>query len=91
MHGRSLRSCLDPDKDGVSSKMKVYTICVRSAMVYGTETWAINVEQGTRLERTEMKMVRWMCGVSLRMWREDARDHVKWRRLLWGSRRPTPA
>lgn len=27
------------------------------------------------------------CG----MRREDARDRVKWRRLLWGSRRPTPA
>ena len=57
-------------KKGVSSKMKgkVYAMCVRSAMVYqyGTETWAMNVEQGTRLERTEMKMVRWMCGVSLR-------------------------
>ena len=40
--------------------------CVRSAMVYGSETWAMNVEQSARLERTEMGMVRWMCGVSLR-------------------------
>ena len=40
--------------------------CVRSAMVYGSETWAMNVEQSARLERTEMRMVRWMRGVSLR-------------------------
>ena len=47
-------------------KGKVYVTCVRSAMVYGSETWAMNVEQSARLERTEMGMVRWMCGVSLR-------------------------
>ena len=47
-------------------KGKVYVMCVRSAMVYGSETWAMNVEQSARLERTEMRMVRWMCGVSLR-------------------------
>ena len=35
-------------------------------MVYGSETWAMNVEQSARLERTEMRMVQWKCGVSLR-------------------------
>ena len=35
-------------------------------MVYGSETWAMNVEQSARLEWTEVRMVRWMCGVSLR-------------------------
>ena len=44
-------------------KGKVYVMC---AMVYGSETWAMNVEQSVSLERTEMKMVRWMCGVSPR-------------------------
>ena len=47
-------------------KGKVYAACVRSVMIYGSETWAITGEQRERLERTEMKMVRWMCGVSLR-------------------------
>ena len=40
--------------------------CVRSVMVYGSETWAMNVEQSARLERTEMRMVQSMCCVSLR-------------------------
>ena len=40
--------------------------CVRSSMIYGSETWAMNAEQLQRLDRTEMRMVRWMCGVSLR-------------------------
>ena len=39
---------------------------VRSAMVYLSETCAITAERSGRLQRTEMKMVRWMCGVSLR-------------------------
>ena len=28
--------------------------------------WAVNAEQEAKLERTEIRMVRWMCGVSLR-------------------------
>ena len=47
-------------------KGKVYVSCVRSAMIYGCETWVMSVEQVLRVERTEMRMVRWMCGVSLR-------------------------
>jgi hypothetical protein len=47
-------------------KGKVYVACVRSTMIYGSETWAMNLDQQNRLERTEMRMVRWMCGVSLR-------------------------
>ena len=35
-------------------------------MAYGSETWAMNIEQEQRLERAEMRMVRWMCDVSLR-------------------------
>ena len=47
-------------------KGKVYGACVRSSMIYGSETSAVNAEQEAKLERAEMKMVRWMCGVSLR-------------------------
>ena len=35
-------------------------------MVYGSERWEMNVDQSARLEWTEMRMVRWMCGASLR-------------------------
>ena len=52
-----------PDLDGrggVSLKMKgkIYSSCVQSTMVYGSET--------QQLVRAERMMVRWMCGVSLR-------------------------
>ena len=44
------------DAEGVSLKLKgkVYATCVRSAMIYGSETWVLNVEQQRRLERVEM-------------------------------------
>ena len=35
-------------------------------MVYGGETWAVSGETERKLERTEMRMVRFMCGVRLR-------------------------
>ena len=40
---------------------KVYGSCVHSCKMYGSETWPFK-----KLERTEMWMVRWMCGTSLR-------------------------
>ena len=45
-------------------KGRIYDACVRSAMVYASETWAIKEEDIQRLKRAEMRMVRWMCGVS---------------------------
>ena len=75
-------------------KGKLYVTCVRSAMIYGSEMWAMTVEQSGRLERTEIRMVRWLCGVSLRdrvpsaelrerMGIESVSDAVKWNRLRW--------
>ena len=34
--------------------------------MYGSETWAANTEHVARLSRAEIRMVRCMCGVSLR-------------------------
>ena len=39
-------------------KGKVYGAYVRSSMIYGNETWAVNAEQEAKLERAEMRMVR---------------------------------
>ena len=47
-------------------KGRLYTACVRSAMLYGSETWPLKQEDIDRLVRTDMQMVRWMCNVSLR-------------------------
>ena len=47
-------------------KGKIYKACVQSVMMYGSETWAIKVEDTQKLKRTEASMMRRMCGVSLK-------------------------
>jgi len=47
-------------------KGKLYSARVQSAMIYGSETWAMKVEDMQRLGRTERMMVRWMCEVILK-------------------------
>jgi hypothetical protein len=53
---------------GVSLKVKgrLYSACVQSVMIYGSETWPMKLEALQRLERTEKMMIRWMCGVTLK-------------------------
>jgi len=33
--------------------------------MHGIETWPMKVEHELKLNRTEMSMIRWMCGVKL--------------------------
>jgi len=33
--------------------------------MHGSETWPMKVEHELKLNRTEMSMIRWMCGVRL--------------------------
>ncbi|KAK3891496.1 hypothetical protein Pcinc_004586 [Petrolisthes cinctipes] len=40
--------------------------CVRSVMMYGSETWPVRVEDMCCMERNDMRMIRWMCNVSLK-------------------------
>ena len=47
-------------------KGKVYKTVVRQALLYGAETWATTRRQEARLEVNEMRMQRWMCGVTRR-------------------------
>jgi len=37
--------------------------CVRSSMLHGSETWPVRKENAVALQRAEMRMVRWMCGI----------------------------
>ena len=46
-------------------KGRLYAACIRSVMVYGAETWAMKKGITDLIQRAEMRMVRWMCGVSL--------------------------
>ena len=43
-------------------KGKVYRCCVRSAILYGSETWCQKENEKTILRRTERALVRAMCG-----------------------------
>ena len=75
-------------------KGRVYEACVRSSMIYGSETWALKTEGAQKLERAEMRMVRWMSGASLRdrlanselrrrLGLESISEVVRRRRLRW--------
>jgi len=44
---------------------RLYSSGVRSSMLHGSETWPIRKENEVALQRAEMRMVRWMCGVKL--------------------------
>ena len=49
----------------VKSKGIIYTTCIRPVMLYGSETWATKIEDIRKIQRSEMRMLRWMGGVSL--------------------------
>ena len=55
-------------KRDVSLKLKgkIYDACVQRVLVYGSETWAMKAGDLDRLRRAERRMVRRMCGVSLK-------------------------
>ena len=46
-------------------RMKIYKTVIRPVLLYGAETWALRRKEEGVLERTEMKMLRWILGVSL--------------------------
>ena len=50
----------------VKLKGKVDKTVVWPALLYGAETWATTRDQEARLEVNEMRMLRWMCGVTRR-------------------------
>ena len=43
---------------------KVYKTVVRPGMMYGAETWAVKKAQEKKLDVAEMRMLRWMSGVT---------------------------
>ena len=45
-------------------KGKVYKTVVRLAMMYGAETWAVKKAHEKKLDVAEMRMLRWMSGVT---------------------------
>ena len=57
---------------------RLYSSCVRSSMLHGSETWRVRKENEVALQRAEMRMVRWMCNLN----REDAMDRSRWKKLI---------
>ena len=45
-------------------KGKVYMTVVRPAMMYGAETWAVKKAQEKKLDVVEMRILRWISGVT---------------------------
>jgi len=43
----------------------LYCSCVWSSMLHGSETWPVRKENEVALQRAEMRMVRWMCGLNI--------------------------
>ena len=48
----------------LGAKDRLYSACVRSVMLYGSETWPVKEERVNRLERHDAEMVRWMYNVT---------------------------
>ena len=43
-------------------KGKFYRVVLRLALLYGTKYWPIKKIQEQKMEVTEMRMLRWVCG-----------------------------
>ena len=78
----------------MTTKGKIHESCVRSVMLYGSETWGVKEEDLVKLERNENAMIRWICGVTVKdrvasrelrdkLGLENIRSVVQRRRLRW--------
>ena len=81
---------------GASLRMKgvVYKVCVCSMLMYGAETWVMKAGVFQRLRATERRMLRRICGVTLkdmvestviasRVGVNDLEEHLRQKRLRW--------
>ena len=60
---RDLLPILSSKSVALKTKGRVYDTCVRSAMLYGSDTWASRKTGLARLQRNEGSMLRCVCGV----------------------------
>ena len=73
----------------LKTKGRLYAACVRSVMVYGSETWPLKVEDITKISRADKMMIRWMCNVSLKDGRssDELRDRLRISDITEGLRK----
>ena len=62
---RECGDLLNSKRFSLKLKGMVYRSCVRSAMLYGIDTWCLRENEMAILRRTERAMVRVMCGAKL--------------------------
>ena len=43
----------------------MFSCSMKDKAIHGSETWPMKVEHELKMNRTEMSMIRWMCGVKL--------------------------
>ena len=65
MKFRELSGLLIGKGMSVKSKGISYITCIRPAMLYGSGTWPTKIDDIRKIQRSEMRMLRWMTGVSL--------------------------
>ena len=63
---RALAPLMCAQSTPMALRSKLYSACVRSCMVYGSETWAVTVENQRRLESAERQMLKKICGGTLK-------------------------
>jgi len=63
---RQLVPLLTSEDVSLIMRGRLYSSCVRSSMLHGSETWPVTKENEVAIQRAEMRMVRWMCGIKLK-------------------------
>ena len=63
---REVSSVIYDKKMTLKLRAKIYTAVVRPVLLYGVEAWALRKKEQSQLERTELRTLRWLMGVSLR-------------------------
>ena len=60
-----LLSLLTNQEIPLKSRGKVYSSCIPSVMLYGSECWALTTVDAKRLQRNERAMIHWICNVKI--------------------------
>jgi len=47
-------------------RQRLYSSCVQSSMLHGSETWPVRQENEVALQQPEIRMVRWMCNIKVK-------------------------
>lgn len=76
MNWRQASDILCDNKVPQKVKGKFYRTAIRSAMLYGAECWPTKRQHIQQMSVTEMCMLRWMCGYTIKGWirNEGIRD-----------------